>query len=187
MCSHLHVDHVGWNTRLENGKWAPTFPNARYLVSRKEWDYWRSTPGVASLTRTGDFISDSVLPIFETGQADLIGDRTGFSDRIGIEPAPGHTPGHFLIRLCDGGREAVLSADVMHTPLQLRYPDWSTRFCVDPAMARQTRRRFLAEHCASEALIFPSHFPTPTGGRIRCAGDHYQFEFDMVKQAKSVD
>ena len=91
MCSHLHVDHVGWNTRLAGGKWVPTFPNARYLISRREWEYWRSEAGVTSLARTGDFISDSVLPIVAAGQADLIDERAGFSECIGIEPAPGHT------------------------------------------------------------------------------------------------
>ena len=91
MCSHLHVDHVGWNTRLAGGKWVPTFPNARYLISRREWEYWRSEAGVTSLARTGDFIFDSVLPIVAAGQADLIDERAGFSECIGIEPAPGHT------------------------------------------------------------------------------------------------
>jgi glyoxylase-like metal-dependent hydrolase (beta-lactamase superfamily II) len=180
MCSHLHVDHVGWNTRLENGRWVPTFPNARYLVSRREWAYWRSEAGIKSLDRTGDFISDSLLPIVERGQADMIEDRHVLSDCVEIEPAHGHTPGHFVVRLSGGGREAVLSGDLLHTPLQLRYPDWSTRFCVDPEMARQTRRRFLARHCDSELLIFPAHFPSPTGGRVRRDGDHYRFEFDTA-------
>lgn len=177
MCSHLHVDHVGWNTQLENGKWVPTFPNARYLVSRKEWDYWRSEIGIASLARTGDFITDSVLPIVEIGQAELIDDRVGFSQEIAIEPLHGHTPGHFGVHLCGGGHEAILSGDMMHTPLQMRYPHWSTRFCVDQAAARETRQRFLADHCDSDRLIFPAHFPSPTGGYIRRAGDHYRFEF----------
>src|SRR5579863_1485990 len=177
MCSHLHVDHVGWNTRLENGVWVPTFPNARYLISQREWDYWRSAPGVASLTRTGDFITDSVLPVVKSGQAELIDDRRGFSDTITIEPGHGHTPGHFVVRLSEGGRQAVLSGDLMHSPLQLRYPDWSTRFCVDPDLARVTRKRFLAEHCDRDVMIFPSHFPSPTGGFVRREGDHYRFDF----------
>ncbi|HEV2571928.1 MAG TPA: MBL fold metallo-hydrolase [Beijerinckiaceae bacterium] len=177
MCSHLHVDHVGWNTRLENGKWVPTFPNARYLVSQREWDYWRSEAGRASLPRTGDFVTDSVLPIVEIGQAELIDDRVGFSEEISIEPLHGHTPGHFGVHLCGGRREAILSGDMMHTPLQLRYPHWSTRFCVDQAVARETRLRFLADHADSDRVIFPAHFPTPTGGYIRRAGDHYRFEF----------
>jgi glyoxylase-like metal-dependent hydrolase (beta-lactamase superfamily II) len=176
LCSHLHVDHVGWNTRLENGTWVPTFPNARYLISKREWDYWRSNPGVASLARTGDFISDSVTPVVQAGQAELIDDRHGFSDCINTEPGHGHTPGQFTVRLGGGGKEAILAADVMHTPLQLRYPHWSTHFCVDPKLARQTRQDFLKRHC-NGPMVFPAHFPSPTGGRILRDGDHYGFEY----------
>jgi glyoxylase-like metal-dependent hydrolase (beta-lactamase superfamily II) len=176
MCSHLHVDHVGWNTRLRNGTWVPTFPNARYLISQREWEYWRSLAGVISLRRTGDFISDSVLPIVEGGQADLIDDRHGLCDCIGIEPAHGHTLGQFVVRIGAGGNEAILSADLMHTPLQMRYPQWSTHFCVDPDLARRTREDFLHRHC-NGPLIFPAHFPSPCGGRIMRDGSHYYFEY----------
>jgi glyoxylase-like metal-dependent hydrolase (beta-lactamase superfamily II) len=177
LCSHLHVDHVGWNTRLENGQWVPTFPKARYLVARTEWEYWRSTSGVASLHRTGDFITDSVLPIFASGQAELIDDRHGVSAGIRIEPAHGHTPGQFMVSIEGGGREAIFSADLMHHPLQLSYPNWSTRFCVDPLAARATRQQFLAQHADTDRMIFAAHFPTPVGGRIRRHDDHYRFEF----------
>lgn len=177
LCSHLHVDHVGWNTRLENGQWVPTFPKARYLVARAEWEFWRSSSGIASLQRTGDFITDSVLPIFASGQAELIDDRHGVSSGIRIEPAPGHTPGQFMVGIEGGGREAIFSADLMHHPLQLRYPNWSTRFCVDPVAARATRQQFLAQHADTDRIIFPAHFPTPVGGRIRRHDDHYRFEF----------
>jgi glyoxylase-like metal-dependent hydrolase (beta-lactamase superfamily II) len=176
MCSHLHVDHVGWNTRLENGRWVPTFPNARYLISKREWEYWRSHAGVMSLGRTGDFISDSVVPIVERGQADLIDDRHGVCDCIDVEPAHGHTPGQFIVRLSAAGQEAILSADLMHTPLQLRYPQWSTNFCVDPDLARRTREDFLSRHC-NGPLVFPAHFPGPCGGRIIRDGSHYFFEY----------
>ena len=130
---------------------------------------------MTSLTRTGDFISDSVLPIVAAGQTDLIDDRVGFSECICIEPAPGHTPGQFVVRLSDCGKEAILSADLMHTPLQLRYPEWSTSFCVNPDAARQTRLDFLRSNCDGP-LIFPAHFPSPTGGRIRRHGTCYRFE-----------
>src|SRR5205807_8646814 len=83
LCSHLHVDHVGWNTRLDNGRWVPTFPNARYLISRREWEYWRSEPGAKSLDRTGDFIADSVLPVMAGGQAELMADRQLISECVG--------------------------------------------------------------------------------------------------------
>ena len=142
LCTHLHVDHVGWNTRLENGRWVPTFRNARYLVAQREWDYWR-TAGPAVLIRTGDFITDSVLPIFDFGQAELIGDEHALKGDIAIEAAPGHTPGLSMLRLRGGGSEAIVCSDLMHHPLQLRYPRWSTRFCVDPTQAARTRENFL--------------------------------------------
>jgi glyoxylase-like metal-dependent hydrolase (beta-lactamase superfamily II) len=176
LCSHLHVDHVGWNTRLENGRWVPTFPNARYLIAQREWAYWQSA-GPAGLERTGDYIADSVLPVFTTGQAELIGDGHDLGAGIAIEPAPGHTPGHMVVKLRGGGRDAILAGDLMHHPLQLRYPDWSTRFCVDPTMARETRRRFLDAHAGTNRIVIPAHFPSPSGGTIERDGDHYRFRF----------
>ena len=177
LCTHLHVDHVGWNTRLENGRWVPTFPNARYLIAQREWDYWRNA-GPAALVRTGDFITDSVLPIISSGQADMIGDEHALGHDMSIEPAHGHTPGQKMLRLGSAGREALLIADLMHHPLQLRYPEWSTRFCVDPDEARRTRMNFLQQNAGSGRLVFPSHFPSPTGGTVERDGAHYRFVFD---------
>jgi glyoxylase-like metal-dependent hydrolase (beta-lactamase superfamily II) len=107
LCTHLHVDHVGWNTRLENGRWVPMFPNARYLIAQREWDYWRGA-GPAAFAFTGDYITDSVLPIFKTGQADLIGDQHMLASNITLEAAPGHTPGLTMVRLTGGRQEAIL-------------------------------------------------------------------------------
>jgi glyoxylase-like metal-dependent hydrolase (beta-lactamase superfamily II) len=177
LCTHLHVDHVGWNTRLENGRWVPTFPNARYLIAQREWDYWRNA-GPAALQRTGDFITDSVLPIIESGQADMIGDEHAIRSDISIEPAHGHTPGQKMLRLSGGTREALLTADMIHHPLQLRYPEWSTNFCVDPDEARRTRMSFLEANAGSGRLVFPTHFPNPTGGTIERDGSAYRFVFD---------
>jgi glyoxylase-like metal-dependent hydrolase (beta-lactamase superfamily II) len=177
LCTHLHVDHVGWNTRLENGRWVPTFPNARYLIAQREWDYWRNA-GPAALVRTGDFITDSVLPIIKSGQADFVGDEHAIKGDISLEPAHGHTPGQTIMRIGSGGGQALLCADLMHHPLQIRYPDWSTRFCVDPAAARQTRINFLRENANSKRLVFPTHFPNPTGGTIVRDGVDYGFVYD---------
>jgi glyoxylase-like metal-dependent hydrolase (beta-lactamase superfamily II) len=131
---------------------------------------------VASLARAGDYISDSVTPVVEAGQADLIDDRLGFCGCIDIEPGHGHTPGQYTVRLGGGGKEVILAADVMHTPLQIRYPHWSTHFCVDPDLARRTRQDFLKRHC-NGPLVFPAHFPGPTGGQIVRDGGHYHFEY----------
>ena len=177
LCTHLHVDHVGWNTRLENGRWVPTFPNARYLIAQREWDYWRNA-GPAALTRTGDFITDSVLPIIDSGQAELIGDTHALKGDISIEPAHGHTPGQKLMRIGGGGREALLTADLMHHPLQLRYPEWSTKFCVDPDAARKTRMNFLRDNANSGRLVFPTHFASPTACLIERDDQAYRFRYD---------
>ena len=177
LCTHLHVDHVGWNTRLDNGRWVPTFSKARYLISQREWDYWRNA-GPAALVRTGDFITDSVLPIIQSGQADLVGDSHAIKGDISLEPAYGHTPGQMMMRLGSGGGQALLCADLMHHPLQICHPAWSTRFCVDPAMARQTRVNFLKDNANSGRLVFPTHFPDPTGGAIVRDGADYGFVYD---------
>jgi glyoxylase-like metal-dependent hydrolase (beta-lactamase superfamily II) len=177
LCTHLHVDHVGWNTRLENGRWVPTFPNARYVIAQREWDYWR-TAGPAAFAFTGDYITDSVLPIFKAGLADLIGDEYLLASDIALEAAPGHTPGLRMVRLGGGRHEAILCSDLMHHPLQVRYPTWSTRFCADPDQARLTRIEFFKKHADSGRLVFPTHFPTPTGGTIGRDGAEYRFVFD---------
>ena len=181
LCTHLHVDHVGWNTRLENGRWVPTFPNARYLIAQREWDYWRNA-GPAALVRTGDFITDSVLPIIQSGQADMIGDEHAIRSDISLEPAHGHTPGQTMMRIGAGGGAATLIGDMMHHPLQIRYPDWSTRFDVDPDMARKTRTEFLKAEANSGRLIFPCHFPTPCGGRVERDGASYRFIYDGERE-----
>jgi glyoxylase-like metal-dependent hydrolase (beta-lactamase superfamily II) len=177
MCTHLHVDHVGWNTRLENGKWVPTFPNARYLIARKEWEYWQDASRTEGLKRTGNYIADSVLPVFAAGQADLIGPDYCIANTLWLEPTLGHTPGHFAVHVAGGGSELVLSGDMMHHALQLRYPEWSTRFCSDPDQARATRAAFFAKYAGTGMLVVPAHFPTPSGIYIERSGDHYGFTF----------
>jgi glyoxylase-like metal-dependent hydrolase (beta-lactamase superfamily II) len=182
LCSHLHVDHVGWNTRLDNGHWVPTFPNARYLISRREWDHWQAA-GAAALSRTGDYITDSVLPVFAAGQAELVADEHAVAPEISVELASGHTPGQMMVRIGAGGEQAMLCADLMHHPLQVRYPEWSTRFCTDPVQARETRIRFFNEHANTRRLVFPAHFPSPTGGTIERDGKDFRFIFDGERQA----
>lgn len=177
ICSHLHVDHVGWNTRLRDGRWVPTFPNARYVFSRAEWEYWKSAEGRAAMIRTGDYVEDSVLPIVEAGRADLVDLDHRFNDRLWFEPLTGHTPGHVAVHAADAGTEIVLSGDVMHHPMQLRYPGWSTRFCADPDRSRATRTAFLERCAGSETIVMPAHFPGPNCGRIVREGDHYGIRF----------
>lgn len=178
--THLHVDHVGWHTQLVNGEWVPTFPNARYLFTHEEWEYWKAHEGHPGLVRTGDYIGDSVLPVFEAGLAELVPMDYVIDDALRLRPAPGHTPGHVAVEINGNKQRALLTGDAFHHPLQCCYPQWSTRFCADPDQARQTRLSLLAACAQDQTLVLPAHFPAPTGGYLRQAkeGDGtYRFEF----------
>ena len=177
LCTHLHVDHVGWNTRLQNGRWVPTFPRAKYLFGRREWEHWQEVakrPG----GRVEGHHQDSVLPVIEAGQAVFVEDDHEIEDGIRLEPSPGHTPGHVCVHLSGGGREAVIVGDVMNHALQVAEPDWSTCFCSDPGLASRTRRAFLERYAGTDTLVMPGHFPTPTAGRIVRSGASFRFVFD---------
>ena len=180
-CTHLHIDHVGWNTRLENGRWVPTFPNARYLFARAEWEHW-SNPTIRLAYATDPFFEDSVLPVVEHGQMDLVEGDYQFEDSIWLEPTPGHSPGHSAVHLTSGGRDAVMSGDLIHHPIQCFEPDWSSAFCSDPDHSRRTRREFLARYADTDTLIMPAHFPSPSAGRIRRAGPAYRFAFEGTER-----
>ena len=162
LCTHLHVDHVGWNTMLVGSGWVPTFPNARYVFGRREWDYWRT----ADYARDGDVHADSVRPILDAGLADLVGPDHRLTDEVWLEPTPGHTPGHTSVRISSRGEDAVITGDVMHHPVQCAEPDWASNFDVDPEAARQTRKAFLARYADGPVLVFGTHFATPGAGRI---------------------
>jgi glyoxylase-like metal-dependent hydrolase (beta-lactamase superfamily II) len=172
MCTHLHADHVGWNTKLENGRWVPTFPNARYLFSEREFAHWSARHQQAPLPA----IADSVLPVIEAGRADLVRDGFEIGDHVRLTPTPGHTPGHFAVRLGRNGREAVLTGDLIHSPLQARYPELSMNSDVDPALAATTRRSFLETYCDTGTLCCTAHFPSPSVGRITRWGDGFRCE-----------
>lgn len=177
LCTHLHADHVGWNTRLVDGMWVPTFPNARYVFGRNEYQYWES----AQQAHTADSplnhgcFDDSVLPVMESGKAVLVDTDHELEAGIWLEPAPGHTPGNVVVHIKSGRQQAILCGDVMHTAIQLANPDLSSRFCLDPNQSRITRRQ-LIESCADSGIIMlPAHFPTPTAGCITCSGSSFRF------------
>ncbi len=177
MCTHMHVDHVGWNTRLENGRWVPTFPNARYIFARTEWEHWQTLAAETELPRTGNYIADSVLPIVEAGRAMLVEMDHAIEDGVWLDPLPGHSPGLVGVHLKSGGGEAVLCGDLMHHAIQCRLPDWSTNFCTDQVAARTMRRKFLERYADTDTLIWPAHFPAPTGGYVRSAPQEFTFRF----------
>src|SRR5262245_16879581 len=165
LCTHLHVDHVGWNTRRVGGRWVPTFPNAKYLFAKAEWAYWESH------YRTEAFVDDpyhvdTLLPIIEAELAEFVEGTYAFNDEVFLDPTPGHTPGHVCVHVRSKGQECVMSGDLMHHAIQCAEPDWNSCFCVDPAASRRTRREFLERYEGTPILVMPAHFPTPTAGTI---------------------
>jgi glyoxylase-like metal-dependent hydrolase (beta-lactamase superfamily II) len=173
-CTHLHIDHVGWNTRLENGVWVPTFPNARYLWSQAEYDHARPAGDGADDGEHAIFV-DSVLPVVEAGLAQMVGPSFDLDDQIAIETAPGHTPGHSLLRAKSGGQVGLFTGDALHHPLQIAAPDCNSFACADAHQARATRRRILGECADHGHLLVPAHFAAPHVGRITRAGDAFRF------------
>jgi glyoxylase-like metal-dependent hydrolase (beta-lactamase superfamily II) len=171
LCTHLHVDHVGWNTMLVDGRWVPTFPNARYLFARDEWNYWSQQTDVSF----GDVMGDSVRPVVDAGQADLVETNHRLADGLWLEPTLGHTPGHVSVRIQSDGADAVITGDLMHHPIQCALPDWSNSFDYDSAAARVTRRSFLARYANSDVLVLGTHFATPTAGHIVRHEGAYRF------------
>ena len=174
LCTHLHVDHVGWNTRLVEGRWVPTFPNAKYLIARTEFDHARIEARERPEADLGGF-ADSVLPVVEAGQAVMIDTDYAMDDTLWLEPTPGHTPGHVCIRVASRGAAAVISGDVVHHPVQYAEPDWNSGFCIDAEEARSTRRAFLDRYAETGTRVLPAHFATPTVGTIERAGDAWGF------------
>ena len=165
LCTHLHFDHVGWNTQLVNGRWVPTFPKARYLFGAKEWEHWQH------LRRTGGYhsfehLDDSIEPILAAGLADLVGTEHRITDEVWLEPTPGHTPGHVSVRISSRGEEAVITGDMMHHPIQLAVPDLHANFDMDKAQGARTRRAFVERYQERKALIIGSHFCDPSSGWI---------------------
>ena len=172
MCTHLHVDHVGWNTRLENGRWVPTFPKARYVFGKTEYDYWAAQNAKGEVPP----FADSVLPVVEAKRAEVVQDDFSIGDHARILPTPGHTPGHVAFTFGRGKDDAVFAGDLMHTPLQLRHPELSPRFDVDPKQAAATRRSFLERYCDTDTLCCTAHFPSPSSGRIKRKGNGFSCE-----------
>ncbi|MCO6416416.1 MBL fold metallo-hydrolase [Siccirubricoccus sp. KC 17139] len=171
MCTHLHVDHVGWNTQLKDGRWVPTFPKARYIFGEREYAYWeaehRKTPNPV--------IADSVLPVVEAGQVDLVATDHAMNDHVRLTPTPGHTPDHYAVELGKGETIAVLTGDLIHSPLQARYPELGMRADVDSAQGAVTRRKFLECHCDSGRLMCTGHFASPSTGHFTRWGDGFRF------------
>lgn len=177
MCTHLHWDHVGWNTKLQDGKWVPTFPNAKYVMAKREYDHWQDFHASGADSAHALAFEDSIMPVVKTGQALLVGDNYALDDGLWFESFPGHTPGNVVIHARSGGERGVFIGDVLHHPLQCLKPEWSTLACTDPDLSRVSRTRLIEEHADGDSLILPAHFPEPTTGHIKRHKSAYRFDF----------
>ena len=164
LCTHLHVDHVGWNTMLVDGQWVPTFPNARYLFARTEWEHWDANEDEKVY---GPVLADSVRPVVAAGLVDLVEMDHQVCSQVCLEPTPGHTPGHVSVHIRSAGAEALITGDCMHHPVQMTRPDWCSPADVDQAQGLKTREALLRQYVDDEILIIGTHFATPTAGRIK--------------------
>ena len=172
LCTHLHFDHVGWNTVRRDGRWVPTFPNARYLVGEKEWAHWETEDDPFA----PEAKQDSILPIFEAGLVDLVSPDHRVTDEIELIPTPGHTPGHVSVRIRSRGQEAIITGDMFHHPFQFAHPDWTDTADVDGELAHRTRVEFCSRFGDGPALILGTHFAAPTAGHIVRDGEVWRFE-----------
>ncbi|MCZ6473362.1 MAG: MBL fold metallo-hydrolase [SAR324 cluster bacterium] len=172
-CTHFHVDHVGWNTRLVDGRWEPTFPNARYLFHRPEFEYYTGLPKEEQQPS----LLDSVLPIAEAGKAELVDGGHRIGDHVTLEPTPGHTPGHCSVRIDTPQGRAVITGDMMHTPAQVVETAWTPRVDHDPQMAIATRKDFIERHAEAGSLVLGTHFAPPTACRFEAHGAGHRPRF----------
>jgi glyoxylase-like metal-dependent hydrolase (beta-lactamase superfamily II) len=175
-CTHLHGDHVGWNTRLDNGRWVPTFPNARYLINRDEYDYWENFHAHHSDHVFKTAWDDSVLPVMTAGQVDRVDNDHEVVDGICLRPAYGHSPGNVVIDVNDGKRSALLTGDVLHHPVQIERPDWYTFFDDNREGALKTRFAILESMADTGQIMLAAHFGRATPLLIESAAQYYRYE-----------
>ena len=163
LCTHLHFDHVGWNTRKVNGKFVPTFPNARYLFSKGEYEHWQGQrPGNAHVAH----FAEAIDPVIEAGLVDLIGDAHQVCAEVSLIPTPGHTPNHVSVLIRSRGEEAVITGDLMHHPIQLARPDLPVNSDSDKPLGVATRTAFCERFANRDVTVIGSHFCDPTAGRV---------------------
>jgi len=175
VCTHLHVDHVGWNTMLVNGAWVPTFPQARYVIGRAELEYWKSRQEDDD---HGLAFADSVRPIWDAGLVDLVDADHRLCDEVSLVPTPGHTPGHASVRIASGGAEALVTGDFLHHPIQMARLDWASSADYDADRAQRTRREVFERLAESRTLLIGTHFASPTAGRVVRDGDAFRLDVD---------
>jgi glyoxylase-like metal-dependent hydrolase (beta-lactamase superfamily II) len=173
LCTHLHVDHVGWNTMLCDNKWVPTFPRARYLMGRTEYEHWSSSSSRADMKYV---LADSVAPILDAGLAELVETHHRICDEISLMPTLGHTPGHVSVRIVSRGEEALITGDFMHHPCQIAHPDWDTTADSDPVQGICTRWQMFERLAGTPVLVIGTHFAGVTAGRIVRDGGTFRLD-----------
>lgn len=173
MCTHLHVDHTGWNTRLENGRWVPTFPKAKYVFADRELAFW--TERHAKDPAACPWVTDSVLPIVEARRTEVVKSDHALNDHVVLIPTPGHTIDHYAVHVGKPGADAVITGDMIHSPLQARYPELGMMADYDSAIAGATRRKFFGRFADTSTLVCTGHFPSPSVGRFTKWGDGFKF------------
>jgi len=171
MCTHLHVDHVGWNTMLVDGQWKPTFPNARYLMGRVEFEHWRDQQGNDEQKMV---FADSVKPVFDAGLVDLVEIDHRVTPEVSFVPTLGHTPGHVSVRISSKGEEALITGDFIHHPCQMAHPEWAAAVDFDQTASTKTRREVFGRLAGTPTLMIGTHFAGPTAGRVVKDGDAFR-------------
>ena len=164
MCTHLHTDHVGWNTRRENGRWVPTFPKARYVFADRELAYW--TKRQQDDPVACPWIVDSVLPIVAANRADIVTSAHAFNDLVTLIPTPGHTIDHYSVKVGRPGADAIITGDMIHSPLQARFPELGMMADYDSKQAGESRRALFGRVCDTSTLMCTAHFPSPSTARV---------------------
>jgi len=175
LCTHLHVDHVGWNTYWDGAAWKPTFPNARYLMAKSEFEYWERHED--AVTPHQVFL-DSVAPVVEAGLVDLVETTHQVCPEVSLVPTLGHTPGHVSVRIQSQGEEALITGDFLHHPCQMAHPEWASAVDYDAEASTATRWRMLEAYAGTDNLLIGTHFAGPTAGRVVKDGDVFRLDVD---------
>lgn len=170
LCTHLHTDHVGWNTKLEDGRWVPTFPNAKYLIPSADNEAFSKDPS--------DSYTESVLPVIEAGQSEMVGAGHQLGDHVTLVPTPGHTPGHVSVLVKSNAAEAIITGDALHSAAQCWHPDWHFKYDADAGRAVQSRTQLLQDASEANRRVLGSHFVLPSIGRVKASGDAFRWEED---------
>jgi len=172
LCTHLHVDHVGWNTMLVDGHWVATFPNARYLMAKAEFDYWRGGPEGQGHTK---IFTDSVQPVFDAGLVDLVDTDQRICDEVRLMPTLGHTPGHVSVAVESAGMRALITGDFVHHPCQMAHPEWASSADYDAVASTATRHAMFNALGDTPTLVIGTHFAGATAGHVVREGDAWRF------------